>query len=97
MGFWITILSLIISSLENIIGFSIAMNNIYAARNAYVISRQARGLPIREEALDLAFSPNSMCIALGVAIGLALLWAILLFWKKSYFSDVESNTSPNTA
>ena len=99
IGFWIAISSLIVSSLENIISFSIAMKNIDVARDAYIISRQARGLFIREEGLDYAFSPNVMYISFGMIIGLSLFWAVLLFWKKSYFFDkvdVERNASPST-
>ena len=58
IGFRIAITSLIVSSLENMIRFSIAMKNIDVARDAYIISRQARGLLISEEGLDLMTIPR---------------------------------------
>lgn len=86
IGFWIAISSLIVSSMENVVTFSIAINNIESVKNAYALSRQARGLIVRKEAIEMIFSPGVMYIMLGFAVCLAFLWAALLIWKKSYFA-----------
>lgn len=92
IGFWVAIGSLIVSFLEDTVTFLIGINNIDAVRGAYIIWRQTRGLPIREEPLDMMFTSSGMYISFGISVGLILLWVSLLFWKRNYFiHKIESN------
>lgn len=87
IGFRLALSSLIVSFLKNTMTLSIGINNIDTAKNAYVIWRQARGLPVREEPLNMMFTPSGMYISFGIAFGVTLLLAILSLWKRSYFIE----------
>jgi hypothetical protein len=61
--------------------------NPAAARKAYVESRRARGLPVREEQLDLIFSPTGQGVAWGLGAVLSLTPLLILWWRRKEFPD----------
>jgi hypothetical protein len=95
IGFLVAISSLIVSFLEETTTFLIGINNIDAVRNATIIWRQVRGLPIREDLLNMIFTPSGMWISFSVVQCLNLLMAGLLFWKRNYFIyGIERKINP---
>jgi hypothetical protein len=62
-------------------------DNPAAARKAYVESRRARGLPVRQEQLDVIFSPSGQNLAWGVGAVLCLTPLLILWWRREEFPD----------
>lgn len=62
-------------------------DNPAAARRAYAQSREARGLPVREEQLDLIFSPSGQSLAWGLGAVLCLGPLLVLWWRREEFPD----------
>jgi hypothetical protein len=62
-------------------------DNPAAARKAYAESREARGLPVREEQLDLIFSPSGQGLAWGTGAVLCLTPLLILWWRREEFPE----------
>lgn len=87
MGFWIAIVAVVLSAIESVAMVLISLTDLDAARQAYILSRQARGLSIRENAMNMIFSPNVMYVTLAFVLGFAAVLIALLVWKKEYFNE----------
>jgi hypothetical protein len=68
-------------------GLQQMQDNPTAARKAYAESRQVRGLPVREEQLDLIFSPSGQSLAWGVGAVLCLTPLLILWWRREEFPE----------
>jgi hypothetical protein len=68
-------------------GLQQMQDNPAAARKAYTESRRARGLPIREEQLDLIFSPSGQSLAWGIGAVLCLTPLVILWWRREEFPE----------
>ncbi len=90
MGFWVAIVAVVFSALESAAMVLISLLDLDAAKQAYIISRQARGLSIRENAMNTIFSPSVMYVTLIFVLGFAAVLIALLIWKKGYFNE-ETN------
>ena len=58
------------------------------ARRAYLASREARGLPIREDRLDQMFSSSGRRVAWLLGAGFALVPLGVLLWRRRDFESV---------
>jgi hypothetical protein len=67
-------------------------NNLPAFREAYKASRDARGLPITEERLDMMFSPEAMPMLWIVLALLCIPPYVILLWRKHELEPVEETT-----
>ncbi len=85
MGLRIAIASVAFSMIENVIACALVMRDMDAARNAYVLSRQARGMLVRQDALDFMFSSTAVSLTLAAALAFELILVALLVWKREYF------------
>lgn len=63
----------------------LALRDIPAVREAYVISREARGLPVRDNALNALFSHQAMLGTMVVMLLLFLVIAWGLLRNRAYF------------
>ena len=52
---------------------------------AYEIGRELRGLPVRQEAMDMIFKPSALWFAVGLAVLVYVALALLVRRNRSYF------------
>ncbi len=62
-----------------------ALNDLSGVRHAYEVGREIRGLSVRQEAMDMIFTPNAMYTSLGIMLSFYILVAYLLIKNKAYF------------
>ncbi|MDD4963722.1 MAG: hypothetical protein PHI11_07385 [Gallionella sp.] len=84
-GLRLLISSLSASAVYNIVAISIALQNISNVRAAYEKGRELRGLPVREEAMDMIFTQNSFVISIIITIALYLAIGLVAYRNKTYF------------
>lgn len=76
--------ALVIAATQNIFTFCLALRDLDAVRNVYAASREARGLPVREDALNMIFSQQGMYTSLLIMCVLYLVIGFLVFKKRTY-------------
>lgn len=74
---------------QNVVTISFALSNLPAVREAYVRGRELRGLPVREEALSMIFTEQSMLVATGSMLCLYGLIAFVVYRSRDYFHAAE--------
>jgi len=85
IGFRIAIIALCTAFLQNLITMVLGLTNIKGMEKAYVISRESRGMLVREESLAMMFSPGMMG---GMLFGVLLVYLGIGYfvWRnKGYF------------
>ncbi len=70
--------------------FVISFTHIDLAKDVYVISREARGLAVRQEALDFTFSPVGMAVNFGIYLAVFVVLLIGLFKNRKHFDHNQS-------
>ncbi|MFE8072365.1 hypothetical protein QQM79_15010 [Marinobacteraceae bacterium S3BR75-40.1] len=85
--------ALIAGAIQNILTFSFAVSNLVGVREAYATGREARGLPVREGAMDMLFTPNALIISLAIMIGFYLLVAYVTYRNGSYFRGPDAGSA----
>jgi hypothetical protein len=86
-GFYTGLAALCVAASQGILTIFMALSDLPGVRVAYEAGREVRGLPVRQEALDMIFTPNAMYSGLGVMLFLYLLVGYYLVKNKSYFFD----------
>lgn len=89
IGLWIALIGLALGVLSTIVLFMITFNDPEITKQAYILSREARGLPVRPQNADRMFSMAGISTVFGSALGLYLLLAALFLWKRDYFLQEE--------
>ena len=64
-----------------------------ALRAAMIVSREARGLPVREGAIELAMDPINSLLLVAGSLAISALLAFLVVWNRSYFDPSRPSTS----
>ena len=77
-GLLIVLVALALNLTETGIGGLISMNNTDLVKEAHIASREARGLPVRQEVLRMMDSPASHLAPFGLSLAFAALWVFLL-------------------
>ena len=85
VGFYVALSALGLSLLQSIVSMSLTLSDLSGVREAYVASREARGLSVREEALDMMFTPAAMYLIFGVIVVITAVAAFLIIRNRSYF------------
>ena len=85
--------ALVAGAIQNILSFSLAISNLEAVREAYATGREARGLPVREGAMDLLFTPNALTISMAIMLGFYMLVAYITYRNLSYFRGSEAGSA----
>jgi hypothetical protein len=65
--------------IETLIGVGLAVGNPEMVKQAYVTSREARGLPVRPEMMEMMEGGVLLWVPVGIAVPAALLWVALLY------------------
>lgn len=78
VGYPVLLVALAAGAVQNLVTFALALNDIAGVREAYEIGRELRGLPVRQEALDMIFTPGAMWAAAGLSLAVyaALAWLV---------------------
>ncbi|MGY0560648.1 hypothetical protein ACW7G2_08010 [Luteimonas sp. A277] len=85
LGYRVLFNALAAAAVQNVVTLGFAFNNIAGVREAYARGRELRGLAVREEAMDMIFTQQSMLIAAAVMLGLYALVAFAVSRCKPYF------------
>ncbi len=90
LGFYVALSALGLALLQSIVSVSLALSDLEGVRQAYVASREARGLSVREDGLDLMFTPAAMYLVLGVLVLISAVGAFLTIRNRNYFLRSEA-------
>jgi hypothetical protein len=88
-GLWVLLNALVAGAVQNIVTISFALPNLANVREAYARARELRGLPVREEALNMIFTPDAMAATVIVMLSLYALLAFIAYRKRQYFRGPE--------
>ena len=89
IGLWVLMNALIAGVVQNVVTISLALPNMVSVREAYARSRELRGLSVREEALDMIFTPNAMAVSLALMLGLYALISFVAYRQRQYFRGAK--------
>ncbi|MFA4873691.1 MAG: hypothetical protein WC659_07245 [Patescibacteria group bacterium] len=87
-AFPIAVTSIVLYLFFTAIMFVISFTHADLAKDAYVISREARGLAVRREALDFTFSPVGMAVNFGIYFAIFIGLLVGLFKNKQHFNRI---------
>ena len=91
-GFYVALSALATSIIQSIVSVSLALSDLRGVRQAYAAGREARGLSVREEALDMMFTPRAMYLMLVLLVLINAVAAFLITRNRGYF--FSDNISP---
>ncbi len=84
-GIYTAISALVVGAIVNVLTLSLILKDIDGAREAYAIGREIRGLPVREEALNMIFSINGLYTSVAVSLAIYFFVSYIVFRNKNYF------------
>jgi len=87
LGFKTALSALGLSVIQNTVSLFLALNDISGVREAYSKGREIRGLSIREEALDMIFTPSALYSGIGVMLFLYFFVAFFVVRNRYYFYE----------
>jgi len=79
--------ALLLAAFENAVALSLAIRDLPGVREAYERGREIRGLPVREEAMNMLFTEESMYYAAGIMLIAYFLMSFLVFRNVRYFRE----------
>jgi hypothetical protein len=82
-GHFVAIAAILLSLIHTLVVCLIAVGNTELAKQSFTASREERGLPVRQEMLQLMSNPIAQLIPLAIAGALALLWFVLIMKLKN--------------
>lgn len=98
LGTWLCLASIGVSAAFTSGGFAIARANPDLAREAFVVSRTSRGLPVREEALDMAANQTNILAMWLASLAISALLAYLAIrYHSAKARMLSSPSSPPAA
>ena len=91
-GLWVAMTALGAGGTQTIVSLALVSQDIDGYRRIYAAGREARGLVVREEALDMIFSQGSLVIGGLVVMAFYVAIGVLIVWRKSYFSSPQGRS-----
>ena len=82
-----------LAAVQGIVTFALAIRDLPGAREAYARGREIRGLSVREDALDMIFTPGGMLMTVGIMLILYALVASMAWRSRRYLSGVTEVAS----
>lgn len=84
-GYQVLLCALAAGMGQNLLATLLAVRDIPGVREAYEIGRELRGLPVRQEAVDMIFKPGALWLATGLALLVYVVLAVLVRRNRPYF------------
>lgn len=92
LGFYTALSSLALSFVYGIATFVMVLADLPGVKNAYAAGREARGLPVRRETLEMLFTPTAWGIVWGATVLFLAVIAFLVIRNRRYFFSNQSQT-----
>ena len=90
-GFYVALSALAFSLIQTMVSVSLALSDLSGVRQAYAAGRKARGLSVREEALDMMFTPRAMYLIVLLLVLINAVAAFLIIRNRGYFLSDNIN------
>ena len=91
-GFYTALSSLALSFVYGVATFFLVLADLPGVKNAYAAGREARGLPVRRETLEMLFTPAAWGIVWAATVLFLAVIAFLVIRNRRYFFFNESET-----
>ena len=85
IGLKIAFGALVMGAIYNIITMGLGLTNIEGMKQAYIVSRETRGLPVKEESLSVMFTPSAFVVSLLVSFAFYGLIAYFIHKNRQHF------------
>jgi hypothetical protein len=85
VGYPVLLAALAAGTIQNVVTLALAINNVAGVRQAYEIGRELRGLPVRQEAMDMIFTPTAMLVASALSLAVYCVLAWLVYRNRLLF------------
>jgi predicted DNA-binding WGR domain protein len=86
VGFWVCLAAIAVGVSYNGLALIYALADLQGAREAYALSRELKGLPVREANLDRIFTTEGMQAAFGVTTLFSCIGAFFVTYNRKYFA-----------
>lgn len=87
-GLLTCLVALAATAIHSVASLWLTLRDIPGARDLYTRGREIRGLPIREEGLDVIFSSSSLIAITAATLAVYALCAFFLARNRSYFEPL---------
>lgn len=85
IAFWLAILSVVVSKIEEYIALQIALNNIDLVKQRFIERIENRGQSLNENMVDMLASPMTLYLGFSLLFAGSLLVVLVLWLKRDYF------------
>ncbi|HOO57609.1 MAG TPA: hypothetical protein PLN69_12360 [bacterium] len=85
IGLITSLIYLAVALAGNLLVFFFILGDVELAKEAYVESRQSRGLPVRDDAISFMFSSSGIYMSMAILMFIRFIPALLIVWNKEYF------------
>jgi hypothetical protein len=91
VGFWIALADILVRIAAALLSFVTALNQPQLLPQAYQLTAQARNEAVSSETVAALAATERLWLSLGLTVGLNLVIAGLIIWKKDHFSRMTSD------
>ena len=93
VGYSVLLCALVAGIGQNLVTTLLAVRDVLGVREAYEIGRELRGLPVRQEAMDMIFKPSALWLAAGLAVLVYVALAALTRRNRPYFAGSATDAA----
>ncbi len=86
IGFKIAFSAVGAALFQNVVTLYLALNNLDIVKEAYIVSRESRGMPIRENSLEKIFSETGMISTVAVVVVFYIVLSFFIYKNRQYLS-----------
>lgn len=93
VGYSVLLCALAAGMGQNLVTTLLAVRDVLGVREAYEIGRELRGLPVRQEAMDMIFKPSALWLAAGLAVLVYVALAALTRRNRPYVAGSATDAA----
>ena len=86
IGFIVCVSSIVLQGAETVVALVVGRLHPDALRHAMIVSRQARGLPARREAIEMMMNPTAFGLMLGGSVVISAFLTYLVWRHRNHFA-----------
>ena len=90
VGLHVMLAAILAAVIQDLFTMAISLSDLGKLKQAYIVSRQSRGLQVREDALEFIFSELGMYTACLSTVLFYVFMAYLIRRNKSYFQPLKN-------